>query len=193
MLSPERFFSSAPAAGEKAPTTGATTRHRSKKRVAANNIEPALLGRHAERGPLPAGLPPGQNPKRSFYCCCIIIRITRKKNRRSNNPGGSSSSNIFVNVTNLKGQTLIKFSFGLLGGRKGPKLVKRTIVKFIMERISFFVKNNFDCVKITVKGHTSKSFSYFKEFKRRKLTIVSFRTRIPVLHNGCRPPSKRRV
>jgi hypothetical protein len=112
-----------------------------------------------------------RKPQRLFYCCCIIIRITRKKNRRSN-----SNRNVFVNVTNLKGQTLIKTSTGLEGLRRGGARrlrSKRAIMKDTLSSVSYFVKNNFDCSFITIKGHSPGSVPYLREFKRRKFGAVS--------------------
>ncbi len=108
------------------------------------------------------------------------IRLTLKKN------------NMFANITNLKGQTIIKFSSGLIQKKKNKKQL-RLAAKWIISKIGVFVKNNFFCVKVIVKGHGLRPFSYFKELKRKNLKIVSFKSRIPVVHNGCRPPKKRRI
>ncbi len=116
--------------------------------------------------------------KKGIYCC--IIRMTLKKN------------NVFVNLTNLKGQTIIKFTSGLIQKKKNKSKL-RSIIKWIIEKLSFPVKNNFDCIKIIIKGHSVKSFSYLKELKRKKLKIIYFESRIPIIHNGCRPPKKRRI
>lgn len=47
------------------------------------------------------------------YCC--IIRMTLKKN------------NVFVNLTKTTGQTIIKFSAGLVQKKKNKKVLKPTI------------------------------------------------------------------
>jgi ribosomal protein S11 len=114
------------------------------------------------------------------YCC--IVRFSMKKN------------NIFVNLTNLKGQTILKFTAGLIQKRKTKKEL-RSIVKFIIDKISFFIKANFDCAKIIIKsdGSAKKALSLFKHFKRKKLKIVYFKAHLPIAHNGCRAPKKRRI
>jgi hypothetical protein len=47
------------------------------------------------------------------YCC--VIRMTLKKN------------NVFVNLTKTTGQTIIKFSAGLVQKKKNKKVLKPTI------------------------------------------------------------------
>ena len=115
------------------------------------------------------------------YCCTIHLKL--KKN------------NIFANVANSKGQTIIKFSSGLVRKDKNVSGKKqlRTMVKLIIEKISAFVKSNFDCAKIIINAPSTKSFSYFKEFKRKRVELIYFKSKIPVRHNGCRPPKKRRI
>nr|BBH42911.1 30S ribosomal protein S11 [Marophrys sp. SRT127] len=153
-----------------------------------------------------------RTPQASLHCC--VIHTTLKKNNK----------NIFVNVTNTEGQTIIKFTAGSIRGgtnsapmgkanrassnslpflsrrvntqtsRKGKKQ-PRTAARWIIEKISYFIRNNFDCVKIIVKGYTPKSLPYLRELKRqgKKLTVVYFQNRVPIPHNGCRPPRKRRI
>jgi ribosomal protein S11 len=119
-------------------------------------------------------------PLKHQYCC--VVRFSMKKN------------NIFVNLTSLKGQTILKFSAGLIQKRKTKKEL-RSIVKFIIDKLSFFIKANFDCVKIIIKsdGSAKKALSLFKYFKRKRLKIVYFKAHLPIVHNGCRAPKKRRI
>lgn len=120
------------------------------------------------------------NSPSHHYCC--VVRFSMKKN------------NVFVNLTSLKGRTILKFSAGLIQKRKTKKEL-RSIVKFIIDKISFFIKANFDCVKIYIKsdGSAKKALSLFKYFKRKRLKIVYFKAQIPIAHNGCRAPKKRRI
>jgi ribosomal protein S11 len=112
---------------------------------------------------------------------------------------GTNANKIFVNVTNFKGQTIIKFSSGLIQKSGSKKQIKsNAVAKWIIEKLDFFLRNNFDCVKLIIKGHKS-IMAYLKEFKRKKLLtkwatrIVDFQAIIPLVHNGCRPPKKRRI
>jgi ribosomal protein S11 len=114
------------------------------------------------------------------YCC--IIHITWKKN------------NVFVNLTKINGETIIKFTAGLIQKKKNKKQLA-SLTKWIFEKITFFAKVNFSCVKIIIKGYTNTyiNFSYLKEIKRKQLKILTYQYHIPVLHNGCKPPKKRRI
>ena len=74
----------------------------------------------------------------------------------------------------------------------------------MIEKIGTFIRNNFDCFKIIIKGHTSsrRSLSYLKELSKQRSFgsqnkktkgLISFKHYVPVVHNGCRPPKKRRI
>jgi ribosomal protein S11 len=113
-----------------------------------------------------------------IYCCNAIMRI--KKN------------NVFINITKLNGQTIIKYSTGLIQKKKNKKQL-RTSAKWIIEKIAIFMKRNFNCVKIKIKGQTNKTITYLKEMKRKKIKIITYENNIQNVHNGCRPPKKRRI
>ena len=107
-----------------------------------------------------------------------------------------------MNVTDIHGKTIIKFSTGLSTIQKRKSSQKKklaSLAKFILAKIHIFVKNNFDSIKIIIKGEGHKSFSFLKEFLRNKRKlyqrpeILYFENRLPIVHNGCRPPSKRRL
>lgn len=121
---------------------------------------------------------PIKNINQSSHCC--IIRMTLKKN------------NVFVNLTKTNGETILKFSAGLIQKKKSKKQL-RSLIKWIFEKLAFFAKANFDYVKVIIKGHTNTPFSYLKEIKRKQLKLIAYQHIIPVIHNGCRPPKKRRI
>lgn len=125
------------------------------------------------------GLSPTEDEKtKGIYCCCATIKI--KKN------------NIFANITKLNGQTIIKYTTGLIQKKKNKKQ-QRTTAKWIIEKIGIFMKKNFSCAKIKIKGHTNKTISLLKEIKKKKIKILSYENNIKNVHNGCRPPKKRRI
>ena len=68
-----------------------------------------------------------------------------------------------------------------------------SLVKFILNKISIFSKNNFDGIRIIIKGDGYKSFSFLRELKRKKVKITYFENKLPIVHNGCRLPKKRRI
>lgn len=123
------------------------------------------------------GMQAGENIG-GIYCCYVIIKI--KKN------------NVFINVTKLNGQTIVKYTTGLIQKRKNKKQI-RSIVKWIIEKIAIFIKKNYNCIKIKIKGHTNKAISYLKEIKRKKIRIMTYENNTQIVHNGCRPPKKRRI
>ncbi len=55
------------------------------------------------------------------------------------------------------------------------------------------MRRNFNCVKIKIKGQTNKTITYLKEMKRKKIKIITYENNIQNVHNGCRPPKKRRI
>lgn len=124
------------------------------------------------------GLPEAASER--LHCC--YIRMKLKEN------------NVFVNVTNLKGQTIIKYSSGIIS-TKGNKNKKRSraAIQWIIDKTSAFVKANFDCTKIIINAESVRSATYLKEYKRKKLDIVYFQSKIPTIHNGCRLPKKRKI
>ena len=88
-----------------------------------------------------------------------IVRITIKKN------------NVFINITDLLGKTILKFSSGLVQKKKNKRKL-HSVVKFILNKISFFIKNNFEAIKIIIKGRGTKAFSYLKELKKKNVKII---------------------
>ncbi len=109
-----------------------------------------------------------------------ILKINLKKN------------NIFVNLTKTNGETIIKFTAGLIQKKKNKKQL-RSLIKWIFEKITFFIQNNFNYVKIIIKGYNKTKPSYLKEIKRKKLKIISFQHIIPIIHNGRRLPKQRYI
>lgn len=112
-----------------------------------------------------SNVPPPQTAHEASkqYRCISIFSVKRN---------GSRVGNVFANVSNLKGQTPIKFPSGLVQKKRIKKQIKsNAIAKLIIEKISFFIRSNFGCAKVIIKGHNSrnKSLSYLKELKRKKL------------------------
>lgn len=116
--------------------------------------------------------------------CCVIT--TYKKN------------NVFVNVTNIKGdKSVIKFSSGLVQKKKSKKMLKSR-AQWMIEKVMLVIKNNyFAAVKMVIKGKNAKGITYIREFarqaKRKKIKIISLENFVPISHNGCRLKKKRRV
>jgi hypothetical protein len=120
---------------------------------------------------------------------CRITRLTTKGSER----------NVFVNVTNLKGQTVVKFTTALgrtafATGRQQPK---RSVIRWIIDRVGSAIGGHYDYTKVIVQARSSESLLYLKESLRkywhRRPKIIYYKGHIPIAHNGCRPPKKRRV
>jgi len=78
--------------------------------------------------------------------------------------------------------------------KRKTKRELRNMLHFMLENTSFFVKANFDSMRIVVKGSTLKrTLGIFKHLRSKSTPIMGFKVRVPVLHNGCRPPKKRRI
>ena len=112
---------------------------------------------------------------------CAVFRVIWKKN------------NVFINITNLRGKTIYKMSAGSIEKRKVKKELRK-MLSFMLESVSVFVKANFDSVHILVKGKSLKSiFPVFNTLRYKETPITRLKVSSGVLHNGCRPPKKRRV
>lgn len=112
---------------------------------------------------------------------CAVVRVIWKKN------------NVFINITNLRGKTIYKMSAGCIEKRKVKKELRK-MLNFMLESVSVFVKANFDSVHILVKGKSLKSiFPVFNTLRYKETPITRLKVSSGVLHNGCRPPKKRRV
>jgi len=113
---------------------------------------------------------------RKQYCCLIRINMKTKKK-------------VFVNVTNLKGQTIIKFI-----SSSGKRTLARGRLHY---RLAAALGGNFDYIKIFIASTKAKSCLHLKAFLKKKRLfrpkVVYLKSRSPVVHNGCRPPSVRRV
>lgn len=95
----------------------------SPRRDAASSAPRPLAGRGAdlEASPASRASPKGDAranaPKQ--YCCILIFSVKKD---------GTNANKIFVNVTNFKGQTIIKFSSGLIQKSGSKKQIKSNAV-----------------------------------------------------------------
>ena len=115
-----------------------------------------------------------------------ITRVTVEKN------------NVSVNLTNTKGQTTIKSPCGTARLRVTKKKKPlRSAAKRIAGKSIPLAKSNPYRAKLAMRGIPSGRKSLSKDLRvsasRTKLNVVSFQSRIPLIHNGCRPPKKRRI
>jgi hypothetical protein len=85
------------------------------------------------------------------YACCAL-RIHLKKN------------NFFVNITNLKGRTLARFSTGIFETKSNARAKKNMIkyIKLILYHACSFVKTNFQTTRVYIKSDRPNLRLYFK-------------------------------
>jgi hypothetical protein len=112
--------------------------------------------------------------------CCITRLVVRERN-------------VFVNVTNLKGQTIVKFAAS--SRRPSTQQPKRSVIRGIVERVGSAIGGHYDYTKVVVQARSTEMISYLKESLRKykKPKIIYYAGRVPTAHNGCRPPKKRRI
>lgn len=103
-----------------------------------------------------------------------------------------SNSNIIINLTNLKGNTILKSSSGLVyykGREKRRKYALINVIKTIIDQSSSL---NIKTIALHFKGlkrYRSLIINLLK--KRFSLILVTHYYTLP--HNGCRPKKQRRL
>tara|TARA_B110000879_G_C11176079_1_gene516025 strand:+ start:83 stop:541 length:459 start_codon:yes stop_codon:yes gene_type:complete len=103
-----------------------------------------------------------------------------------------SNSNILINLTNLKGDTILKSSSGLVHYRGGEKTRKYALINIIKTIIDKSSNLNIKTAALHFKGlkrYRSLIVNLLK--KRFSLTSVTHYYTLP--HNGCRPRKQRRL
>lgn len=103
-----------------------------------------------------------------------------------------TKNNVFINVTNIYGKTIIKLSAGNVQKKKNKKALF-SITKILLSRTANFVRRNFHKVNLIVKGNPYKSLMFLKRINAKRIKIKTYENLIPLVHNGCRPPKKRRL
>ena len=105
----------------------------------------------------------------------------------------SSFNNTLVAITTPEGDVLLRCSSGRLGfkgSRKGtPFAASQIATTLAKDMIPLGIKN----LEINVQGPGSARDSVVRTFQANKFNITVLREVTPLVHNGCRPPKKRRV
>ena len=84
-------------------------------------------------------------------------------------------------------------STGFIEKRKVKKELRK-MLNFMLGSTSYFVQANFDSMHIFVKGSSLKSvLPIYNTLRFKETPITGLKVCSPVLHNGCRPPKKRRI
>ncbi len=106
----------------------------------------------------------------------------------------STFNNTIVTITDIDGNTLTWASGGTVGykgTKKGTPFAAQLAAKQAAEKAMniYGLKE----VDVVVKGPGSGRESAIRSLKAAGLEILSVRDATPVPHDGCRPPSRRRV
>ena len=72
-----------------------------------------------------------------------------------------------MNVHDIKGKTIIKFSSGLVQKNSNKKNLF-SIAKFLLNKVRVFIKNNFYTVRIIIKGGGLKSLALIKQLQKQQ-------------------------
>ena len=122
------------------------------------------------------------------YCCIVRLAVV------------DSQRNVFVNVTSLKGQTVVRFTTHMgssWASSKARPQPKRSVIRWIIDRVGSAIGGHHDYTKVIVQTRSSEMLLYLKESLRKywhkRPKIIYYKGLIPIAHNGCRPPKKRRV
>ena len=74
---------------------------------------------------------------------------------------------------------------------------KRSVIRGIIERVGSAIGGHYDYTKVVVQARSIEMILYLKESLRKywhkKPKIIYYAGRVPIAHNGCRPPKKRRI
>jgi len=126
------------------------------------------------------------------------IRKSTIKKDKSNFTSGivhiqSTFNNTIVTITNLTGNTIAwasAGSTGFKGARKSTPFAAQTAAeKAALDALSTGMKS----VEILVKGQGSGRETAIRAIEGAGFEITSIQDITAVLHNGCRPPKRRRV
>lgn len=95
-------------------------------------------------------------------CCIVHVRTS------NNEKGGSATT--FINVLNLKFQTIVRLTTGYLGGQskifQRPQR-RRAIARLLVDRIGSIIGGHYDYIKVVTKTQGDVTSLYLKEFLKR--------------------------
>lgn len=127
-----------------------------------------------------------------------VKKATRKRRERKNIERGaahirSSFNNTMVTITDLNGNAISWASAGGLGFRGSRKstpfaaqMAAETAAKAAME-------HGLKTVEVYVKGPGSGREAAIRALQAAGLDVNMIKDVTPIPHNGCRPPTRRRV
>ena len=105
----------------------------------------------------------------------------------------TSFNNTLITITNIKGQTILFGSSGLLGlkGAKRSTAFAGQSIADVLSKKMFGL--GFRFVYIQLKGFGSARKSVVKGFSVSNFKILTIKDRTNIAHNGCKAKKKRRI
>ncbi len=121
----------------------------------------------------------------------------KKKERKNISEGvahiQSTFNNTIVTITDVSGNVISWASSGgqgFKGSRKGTPFAAQLAAEDAVKKAK---EHGVKTVQVFVKGPGSGRESALRALQTAGLTITLIRDVTPILHNGCRPPKRRRV
>ena len=123
---------------------------------------------------------------------------TRKRRERKNIERGaahirSSFNNTLVTITDLQGNALSWSSAGSLGFRGSKKSTPFAAQMAAETAARGAMEHGLKTVEVYVKGPGSGRESAIRALQTAGLDVNMIKDVTPIPHNGCRPPTRRRV
>ena len=125
-------------------------------------------------------------------------RVIKKRRDRKNIEKGAvhiqaSFNNTIVTVTDTFGNAVSWASAGELGFKGSRKSTPYAAQMAAETAGKIAVDNGMKTVEVYVKGPGSGRESAIRALENVGLQVVMIKDVTPILHNGCRPPKRRRV
>ena len=102
-------------------------------------------------------------------------------------------NNTLITITDLDGATISSSSAGCVGFKGSRKSTPFAAQQAAQQCATAAMRNGVREIEIWVKGPGSGRESAISALQQAGLRIASIEDVMPLLHNGCRPPKRRRV
>ena len=102
-------------------------------------------------------------------------------------------NNTIVTITDVLGNTLCWASSGtsgFKGARKNTPFAAQSAARNVANKA---IELGMEKIEVVIKGRGSGRETSIRALKSAGLNILSIEDRTPIVHNGCRPPKKRRL
>lgn len=122
-----------------------------------------------------------------------IKKLTKTRYKVANIYIKKTLNNIFITLTNLKGDTIKYYSTGKVEKKstnKSSTYVAEVMIKKILNDCSD-VGIRYVCLYYSGIIYNLKS--YLKEIKKKRIHVLSLTNNTPINYNGCKAPKPRRL